>query len=189
MEESGFNGFHVGIDDNTPVIQVPETYENIDQFDNWLNNVYIPNTPGEFTECWGIFSKEGKFERYYHKKSYTLLTEEEVNDLRGKKVSHNHPSGHTFSYEDIKTWANLKMSELRVVTRIQKSPACTESFRYILKPKSGRLCSSNKIEEEIIKNIYPKTTDDFNSDSKLADQCIHALAKKGLFDYSKERLE
>ncbi len=162
--------------DNSITIQVPGMHESVGDFEKWLRDVYIPVTEGDFTECWGIFSKDGHFEKYYHKSFYSVLTEEEKRDIRGKIISHNHPTGSTFSYSEVLTWADLEMTELRVVTK-------THTFS--LKPRHGKWPSWREIESEVIRNITPSTLEDIKQNSELRDICFQTLSSLGLFEYQK----
>lgn len=55
---------------------------------------------------------------------FNLTHEQEISAYNGV-MTHNHPKGFTFSYEDIKTACELKLSEVRAVTKY-----CRHSMRF-----------------------------------------------------------
>ena len=166
--------------DETPVIQAPETYNCIDDFDRWLHDVYIPATRGDFTECWGIFSAGGQFEKYYHVPFMQALTQEIEKDLKGKIMSHNHLTDSTFSVEDVKTWAGLKMRELRVVTA---------TSRFSIKPRNGKWPLEEDVEKEMDRLTTQIKSETFVTITphQLRDKCYKLMAKSGWFIYTKEK--
>jgi hypothetical protein len=169
-----------GVDEIT-LIQVPETYDSIDDFDEWLHAVYIPATLGDFTECWSVFSADGHFEKYYHMSFMQCLTPEMENDLKGKIMSHNHPTDSTFSVDDVKTWAALKMVEMRVVT---------STSRYSIKPKNMVWPSEDDVNGEIERLMTQIKMESFEflKPSQLRERCYQKMAESGWFLYTKEQL-
>ena len=90
-------------------------FNSIGEFEKWLRSEYSLTGYVNYSECWGIFSSLGNFERCFEKNYYTELTPKEEDFLRGKILSHNHPFDTTFSIPDVLTWSNLKMKEIRCV--------------------------------------------------------------------------
>jgi hypothetical protein len=164
--------------EETPIIQVPETYTSIDEFDRWLHDVYIPATRTDFTECWGIFSTDGRFERYHHTSYITILTPDLENALRGKIQSHNHPTDSPFSLFDLKTWAALKMKEMRVITSTR---------RFIIKPRNDNWPLENDIEHEMDRlfNEILWVNPEISSD-EIRNKCLRKMSEQGWFEYSCE---
>lgn len=171
-------------DDEIPLIQVPQTYGSIDEFDRWLHDVYIPVTQSNFTECWGIFSANGRFERQFETSFYMILTPELESDLQGKILSHSHPTDSTFSLSDLKTWAGLKIKEIRAITATQ---------RFIIRPLNEKWPQENDIEKEMDRLSKQLEIDMFDIEvlsgptpSQLRDKCYQIMADSGWFFYTQE---
>lgn len=152
----------------------PKIHSSVEDFEKWLCDVYIPNTEEDLTECWGVFSNDRKLEKTYHKIFISGLNHAEITDLRGKILSHNHPSEETFSDDDIFTFASLEMMEFRVV-----SPTQTFSIT----PVNGKWPPREDIER-CIKTI--KSTEEykkFDNRREARDYCLRMLSKQGFFHY------
>jgi hypothetical protein len=181
---------------NLPIIEpieAPLPFQNIEHFENWLREVHIPRTltirrvpiPNTFdeidankTECWGIFSSNGEFERCCQVYPETTLENfpEFENSLRGKIFSHNHfSSNSTLSIGDVFLWANLQMKEIRAVT---------ENCTYVIKPLNQNWPNPNSLFNEM-KNIWPLLNFDpsFRPDNGLRHMGYQILARERCFIY------
>jgi hypothetical protein len=123
--------------------KVHPEFTNLSEFEKFLCRIsreqsLIPSSMSK--EYIGIFSEDEQLFEWFCEEFdpdilgilYTLAKERE-NDYRGKIVSHNHPSGESFSCDDIITWADLKQAELRVVTW-----GCDGCFFHSIKPNKGK---------------------------------------------------
>lgn len=73
----------------------------------------------ERTEIAYIFDDDGTiiFSKSDGKKDYVEFTPSQVEKLKGKILSHNHPSGSTFSVEDINMFEKMSIKEIRATTK------------------------------------------------------------------------
>lgn len=114
--------------------------------------------------------------------------------LRGAVVTHNHPSGGSFSADDIKFLKNTLISELRVSTK--------DCVYYIRKPKKwpAEINSGKKIEEaflEIKKQLKPKYQQLYNKKAiskaqrhqMLSAETNQEFAKRYGLEYGRETYE
>lgn len=95
----------------------------------------------------------------------------DIPKLRGAVVTHNHPSGGSFSFTDLKFLKRMPVSEIRVST--------TEGSYYIRKPKEWHrdISSTTKMEkayDEIRNNLKPKYRKLYN-DGKISKTDRHRL--------------
>ena len=118
----------------------------------------------------------------------------EYGKLKGAVVSHNHPSGGSFSVNDIRFLKNTPISELRVAT--------ADGVYYIRKPQKWpeEINSSKKIEEEIEqirKDLIPKYKQMYNEGRItksqrsifLRDEVNEVFAKRYGIEYGYETYE
>jgi hypothetical protein len=91
--------------------------------------------------------------------------------LHEKIVTHNHPSGNTFSYKEVLTCINLEYSEFRVIT---------EHYSYSLKPRTG---GWPPLEKMIA--IFTKET---VQDGDARHKCYETLAEQGNIEYQRNPL-
>jgi hypothetical protein len=157
-------------------IEAPLPFKNITYFETWLRMTYYPIALVKNTECLGIFSTENRFERACQKHADSQNTSDFEEFLRGKILSHNHPSDSTLSCSDILVWANLEMKEIRAVTDL---------WTYSIKPIKHTWPDPELIIDEI-RNICPSIACSQSKNThELRHECYQTLAKKGLFEYSK----
>ena len=157
-------------------IEAPLPFKDIIDFETWLRMKYFQIALIKNIECLGIFSSEKSFERACQKYPNSQNTSDFENFLRGKIVSHNHPSDSTLSCSDVLVAANLGLKEIRAVTTL---------WTYSMKPLKQKWPDPELIIGEIRK-IYPSITlDKFNVEHQLRHECYQTLSKKGLFEYSK----
>lgn len=165
-------------------IKAPLPFRNIDHFETWLREIYIPRTqtircvplPGtpydidiRKTECWAIFSSENLFERCCQVYPETVLTPQFEDGIRGKILSHNHFSDDsTFSCGDILVWANLHLKEIRAVTATRT---------YSIKPINNHWPDPHSLLSLFSK--YPLI-----KRGEMRHQCLEFLGRKCCFDYS-----
>jgi len=165
-------------------IEAPIPFENVEHFEKWLREKYIPktltirrvplpNTPYDIdinkTECWAIFSPEENFEKSCQVYPFTDLTREFEETIRGKILSHNHFSDDsTLSCFEVRVWANLQMKEFKAVT---------QSKTYSIKPKNQRWPDPRLLSELFAK--CPSI-----EDGKTRHCYFDFLAKRGFFEYS-----
>lgn len=165
-------------------IEAPLPFENVEHFEKWLREKYIPRTltirciplPGTSydidinkTECWAIFSSEDRFERCCQVYPETRLTPEFEESIRGKILSHNHFSDNsTLSCGDILVWANLHLSEIRAVT---------PSRAYSIKP-----LNMEWPDPKLLLGLFTKYP--LIQKGEMRHRCLEFLGKKGCFEYS-----
>jgi hypothetical protein len=165
-------------------IEAPLPFENIEHFEGWLCEKYIPrtltiklaplpNTPYDIdvnkTECWAIFSSEDTFERCCQVYPFTHLTCEFEDNIRGKILSHNHFSDDgTLSCGDVLVWANLQMKEVRAVT---------QSKTYSIKPINLKWSDPKSLSDSFTR--CPSI-----ENGEMRHRCLKFLAKRGFFKYS-----
>ena len=165
-------------------IEAPIPFENIEHFEQWLREKYIPRTltvnlvplPNSGydidinkTECWAIFSANGTFEKSYQVYPQTPLTQEFQEYLRGKSFVHNHFSDDsTLSTVEVVAWADLQMEEFRAVT---------PSRSYSIKPKNRKWPNPHQLIQFFSKR--PEL-----QDGMIRSRCYELLADKGVFEYT-----
>jgi hypothetical protein len=167
-------------------------FTNLSEFEKFLCRInreqsFIPSSMCK--EYIGIFLEDGKLFEWDVKKfdleklgiTYTIPHEKE-NDYRGKIVSHNHPSGERFTFQDIETWAYLEQAELRVVT--WNNSGC---YFHSIKPRKGKWPTKEDIRREYEK-MGIIVNDGIIRSWLKPDDDIERLAAQELFVYKKEHL-
>jgi hypothetical protein len=165
-------------------IEAPIPFENVEHFENWLRENYIPRTltvklvplqDSEYdidinkTECWAIFSADGTFERSCQVYPLTELSSKFQESLRGKIFSHNHfADDSTLSTVEVVAWADLHMEEFRAVTPTRS---------YSIKPNKREWPNPN-----LLLQLFSEHSELKNG--MIRNQFYEFLAKQGLFEYS-----
>jgi hypothetical protein len=164
-----------------PMIRIPENFKNLAEYETWLHRkVCLTFTVREYV---GYFSADGRYQGciLIEPDEYTLklewnLSPAQKNLLRGKTVTHNHPSEGTFSYDEVLTCADLQFIEFRVVTPF---------FTYSLRPKDGEWPPWQEIQRRIEDHIPPAKLELFKRDSDARHRCYESLSHEGYFKYEK----
>jgi hypothetical protein len=165
-------------------IEAPLPFENVETFEDWLREVYIPRTlpircvpltntgwdiDANKTECWAVFSADGIFERSCQVYARTPLTPQFQEYLRGKIFVHNHFSDDsTLSTGEVVAWADLQMGEFTAVTPTRS---------YSIRPKNRKWPNPHLLKEFFLK--HPEL-----NDGTIRNHCYQLLAHKGIFEYN-----
>ncbi|MDX1957378.1 MAG: hypothetical protein SFU98_02340 [Leptospiraceae bacterium] len=121
------------------------------------NEILLVGSPLEIVL---VEEKDGSLTTIIGGKNYVDLP----NNLKGKKISHNHPTNSPFSLEDMKVFIEGQLSEIRVITK--------DGFIYSIRnPKK------TKLDFTEIKKSYDKFYDEAK---KLSDKKV----EKGLIKES-----
>ncbi len=127
---------------------------------------------GRMLETMEIYSSDGKFIMSKRGKADSVkLSLSDYFKLKNAVVTHNHPSGSSFSFTDLKFLKNMPISELRVST--------PEGVYFIRKPKmwSKEINSSDKMKdvyEQIKKDLRPKYKELYNK-GKISKRERHIM--------------
>lgn len=162
----------------------PLPFRNLDEFERWLCGDYISritySQDYSKVECIGIFSSNQMLE--------TCCLQYAINEveypkefqklLRRKIISHNHFSDEGFSKEDVYTWADLQLQEIRVIM-----PFKVVAFRtYSIKRLDPEHPTWDEIET-IIK-VQDPSLNNFKFNPNYRHKCLLFLKEKGLIEYS-----
>jgi len=157
------------------IIKVPKHFDHISDYERWLHQEVCLKPAEVPREYVGIFSSYEKYLRYFRidpnretGKLEWQFTSDIDKFIRGKIVTHNHPSGNTFSYNEVVTCADLEFQEFRVVTK---------EYIYSLKPREEGWPSHESIKEELGKCL--------SQNGETRDRCYELLAERKFFDYEK----
>lgn len=119
---------------------------------------------------------------------YFDLTEQEETLIRNGVMTHNHPKGFTFSFEDIKTACEYRLAEIRVVTRYYRySMKFNNNWRSrfaLRKVVAESLEKANTITKQLI------IADEISAahlDYELEHQLWVVVAKEIGFTYTREK--
>jgi hypothetical protein len=163
---------------------LPNNFNSLDEFETWLHHEVCQNASLSAQEFVGVFNPDGTFVDIFtitqNECSGTLievLTPEQDRLLRGKIVTHNHPSESTFSYLEVLTCFDLDYCEFRVLTPF---------FTYILKKKNGQWPSRQDIVDWINTHIPQHEFEQCIQDPLKRDRLYIQLANEGFFQYKKE---
>jgi len=167
----------------------PLPFRDIEDFESWLREHYLfeiehstTNYGGRKVECLGIFSPNRAFERCCLQCPIPHEYSPEFQELlRGKITSHNHPSGETFSLEDIHTWADLQMPEIRVVAASRGGAYRTYSIKRLFQRQPTWEEIKNKLME-----VCPQDPEFMvlRTHPTFRHRCLKNLDNEGFFCYS-----
>jgi hypothetical protein len=165
------------------IIRVPKNFRSLDEYEIWLYNEVCLKPASVPREYLGYFSRDGEYQGFIRIDPDEITGKLEwrpspilKEKLRGKIVTHNHPTGNTFSYIEVLTCADLDFSEFRIVT---------QNFIYSLKPRNGEWPPWETIKRKIEENISPEKLDSVLRDNDKRHICYELLAKHGFFEYNK----
>jgi hypothetical protein len=163
---------------------IPENFNSLDEFETWLHHEVCLKPDFRPREYVGIFNPDGTFVEIIiidqDEISGALIEElspEQDRLLEGKIVSHNHPSEHTFSYEEVLTCFDLNYSEFRVITPF---------YTYILKPNNRRWLTRQEIQDWINTHITQQEFEQCIRNPTKRHQLFTMFTNEGFFEYRKE---
>lgn len=165
----------------------PLPFRDLEDFETWLREDYIHGMEHSTTyysqyniECVGIFAQNKNFEKCFLQypnptHEYSIHFQE---SLRGKITCHNHPSGQTFSWQDVAAWATLQMQEIRVIASYNAGNYRT----FIIK----RLNQTSPTWDEIQDEIHKEDPFLFYSreNNERRHRCLLRLKELDYFEYS-----
>lgn len=166
---------------------IPSNIQTLTDFEKWLYYDVVMSDDALFNgEYCGIFTPEGRRVKcWYIPGPFPChpFTQEEDALAQGNIISHNHPSGYPFSFEEIPMAADLNLREFRVITR---------EWVYSIRPRStdGLWPSPSRIKQEndaITTDTFLPfyiTHDDFTPE--WTHQRYGILAERAGFEYSRE---